>query len=207
MKIGLNASDLRMKIVKQDLEQLYEVDTIKDQYYDVVILNINEQIDINQLKKYNPNLMVIDKYYLDYKVKLVNAICSAYGVLHYLIQHLEMFVNDYTYSVIGCGACGKAVYDLLKQLNCKVEMIRHHEVNEYEIKSDIIIYTAIKQVFSNKQIEAYKDKLIIDLSGCYQNNSIYLPKIPSKIAYQKSGEAISKYIKEKINEKENTIWN
>lgn len=206
MKIGLNDSDLRMKYVKENLQQSYEVDPICKQYYDVIILNINEQIDINELKKENPNLKVIKHYYLDQEVKKINGICSAYGVLHYLLEHLEMFVTDYTYSVIGCGACGKAVYDLLKQLNCQVEMIRHHEVNEHDIKSDIIIYTAMKQVFSKKQIEQYQNKLIIDLSGCYQNNSIYLPRIPSKIAYQKSGEAISKYIREKINEKENIIW-
>lgn len=113
-------------------------------------------------------------YYMEEeKVIKDNAILTAEGVLHELINCVRKSIYDITIDIIGYGQCGKVIYEMLKNLQLNVRVIRRDcksegdfiPLNMWDCCGDVLVHTATGSILDKKRIQSWKNKpIIIDIS-------------------------------------------
>lgn len=156
-------------------------------------------------------------YMKDTKVVSQNAILTAEGVLNEMIQGTCKSIYSQQVDIIGYGTCGKAIYEMLKNLHVNVRVIRRQcdvkrnfmSVNDWKQCGDIIIHTAIGKMIDEQMVKQWKKTpYIIDIAtpqllplealkthGCHV---IKASNLPGKYAYISAGHIIADYIRRKI---------
>ncbi len=114
----------------------------------------------------------------DPKIKAMNADLTAQGVLDLLIMQTPRDFRTYRYDILGYGACGKALAQLLSKNDCQLRVItRQTELKEKYLfldypqwsacpPGDILINTAAACVINTQTVKKWLTKpLIIDLAS------------------------------------------
>ncbi len=204
MKVAVVMQDERMKYIAKRLKQktsVYEIpinDNIQsDVLFDVVVLpmsGISDHNFIKQLFKYvRPNAMlftgVVNEMLLSQNVVIVNlsknnklknvlAELTAHGILNILITKTNQNFKNYTYDVLGYGACGKEMIKVLVSNGCDVRCVsrqsnpkincKHYSYEQWNRMqpSDIVINTAAACVIDEHTVSSWlKEPFIIDIAS------------------------------------------
>lgn len=147
-----------------------------------------------------------------------NAILTAEGVLNELIGCCARSIYDVTIDVIGYGHCGKVIYEILRNLQLCVRVIRRDckedvvfkKIEHWNDCGDIIINTSIQNVMDEKRMIRWTKKpVIIDIATpdvidvkCAQRLGIHVIKagnLPGRFASISAGNIIAEYIRGKLN--------
>lgn len=151
-----------------------------------------------------------------------NAVPTAEGVIHYLIQSRESTIANSQILVIGYGICGKEIATRLNHLGATVyALVRNHK-SEVAAKQDgitpiyiddldnhnfgAVINTVPAQVLTDDHVKKLSHALLVDIASApygfnlalaqtFNKASTILPKIPSKYAIKSSGEILGEFIK------------
>lgn len=164
--------------------------------------------------------LAVDYYMQAEKVIEQNAILTAEGVLNELIGHTCKSLYALSIDVVGYGHCGKAIYEMLKNLHAKVRVIRRQcekqgdfcPIVQWEECGDVIIYTAPTNLITNTQLKTWKKQpLILDIATpvifseeeCKQLNLNYhkISNLPGRYACISAGNIIAEHIRGKLHEK------
>lgn len=109
-------------------------------------------------------------YYMeDEGVVEANAILTAEGVLFELIRCTCKSMYTLCVDVVGYGCCGKAIYNMLKNLHVTVRVVRREPCKEHDFISlgewddcsDIIINTSIGPSINKQHLAKWKTKPIV----------------------------------------------
>lgn len=113
-------------------------------------------------------------YYMqDQTVIKENAVLTAEGVLLLLLSTFEKSIYELQVDVVGYGNCGRAIFQMLSNLDVNVRVIRRDcEESKQFIKAahwdtcgDVIIHTSIQQVIDGARLHSWQSKpLILDIS-------------------------------------------
>lgn len=128
----------------------------------------------NLLQSYNKKIINLSEVE---ELKYCHAKLSAHGVLSFLIEKTPRDFTEYSYDVLGYGACGEEITRCLINNGCQVRVVsrRNHEIegsiNYYEYASnnpsDIVIISASGCVFTKELIKNWKfmPRYVLDLSS------------------------------------------
>lgn len=147
-----------------------------------------------------------------------NAILTAEGVLFEILRATNKSIYSTKVDIVGYGHCGKAVYQMLKNLQVDVRVIRRFKENKYDFLTyedwkecgDIIVHTATGKIIEEKRILQWKKKpVILDISTlCFFDEKflknyeiIYkrLGNLPGRFAYVSAGNIIANYVRRKLS--------
>lgn len=153
-------------------------------------------------------------YMLDEQVVKENAVLTAEGVLQLLISSIDQSLYDITVDVIGYGNCGKAIVNMLQNLDVSVRVIRRAceekgpfiTIEHWEQCADVIINTSIQQVLCAKRLKLWEKKpLVIDIATPdvvdveetkrLQIPYIKAPNLPGRFCADSAGRIIACYIR------------
>lgn len=156
-------------------------------------------------------------YMKDEEVIMQNAILTAEGVLNGIIGATSKSIYAHQVDIIGFGYCGKAIYEMLKNLHVPVKVIRREadnrknfmSIQEWKQCGDIIIHTAIGPMIDESMVAQWEKKpIIIDIAtpqllplealekhGC---TVIKAPNLPGRYAYMSAAKIIVEYIRRKL---------
>lgn len=111
------------------------------------------------------------------EVRKLNADLTAQGILDMLIMQTPRDFRQYRYDVLGFGACGKAISELLVKNGCAVQVISRQEVAEapcsmihYDLwiqcqPADVIINTAHACMIKQETVAGWqRNPIIIDIA-------------------------------------------
>ncbi|MEG0264940.1 MAG: NAD(P)-dependent oxidoreductase [Erysipelotrichaceae bacterium] len=161
-------------------------------------------------------------YYLEDKEVIErNAVFTSEGVLFLLIDNSQLSLLEQKIDIIGYGACGKAIYDLLKALKVQVRVIRRIvEEGQEDMVSiqqwrnmecgDVIINTAPAPIINRELMLHFSKKpLIIDIASgnqidekmalLYGIRLIKAESLPAMFTSVSAGRLIGEYIRGKID--------
>lgn len=218
MRIYIKQDNERMKLIAQYLQEDYEiVDDLEN--CDVCVLKPTNIDESDKLLKRNASLIIFQAYYPHKQVyaylendlvKEVNGWISAYGCIMELFSNVSNQLKDYKVLVMGQGNCGLKIAYLLKKLSINVTSLHHDELDKLNEDYDAIIYTCKSLVFDEILCDKYRDTLILDIVGVFENmhNYYYLKQLPLTYGSNTSAKVIANYVKEILDEtKENIICN
>lgn len=154
------------------------------------------------------------------EIKQVNAELTAHGILDVLIRNTPRNFKNYSYDVLGYGACGKEIVHCLLQNECKVRLITRQKLQTSSIDwlnydawyksspSDIIINTASACVLKLQHLKQWK-KLpwILDISSrgigvekeaLNWSGGLLLPALPLISGATTSAEIMVKVIEKEL---------
>lgn len=161
-------------------------------------------------------------YYMqEEKVIRDNAILTAEGVLHELINCVRKSIYDITIDIIGYGQCGKVIYQMLKNLQLNVRVIRRDckleddfiPLSAWNNCGDVLVHTATGSILDKERIQSWKNKPIIidiatpdviDIKTAKEEGIVVLKakNLPGRFASISAGNIIADFIRETLlNEK------
>lgn len=139
------------------------------------------------LAKFNRKVVNLDEFN---EFMNANAALTAEGILFLVLDNTKMSLKDIQFDIIGYGRCGKAMYDLLKKLDCSVRVIRRESdefttVEQYQklIPGNVIINTSLSNIIDDILIKKMDDTLIINIVGEATFDEIALRKHNSKVIH------------------------
>lgn len=157
----------------------------------------------------------------DEKIKRINAKLTAHGILDMLIMQTPRDFQSYRYDVLGYGACGEAISELLYTNHCDVRVVsrqkRIHAGCPFisyqqwyaEEPSCIIINTASACVIDETVIRRWKSSpLILDIStrgiGIAKEiqsrlNILNAPALPSLTGPETAAEILAEVIEKELS--------
>ena len=136
---------------------------------DLLVSYDRKILDISQMESYT----------------LGNSRLTAEGVLYLLLDNTQKGLFDLKVDLIGFGASGKAIYNMLRLLGVRVRVIRRHledakdnfvTVEDYQrLKPfDVIINTSLTNIIDEDMIRKMDENLIINLVGDADINEVLL---------------------------------
>lgn len=154
------------------------------------------------------------------EIKHVNAELTAHGILDVLIRNTPHNFKNYSYDVLGYGACGKEIVHCLLQNECKVRLITRQKLQTSSIDwlnydawyksspSDIIINTASACVLKLQHLKQWKKiPWILDISSkgigvekeaLNWSGGLLLPALPLISGATTSAEIMVKVIEKEL---------
>lgn len=146
-----------------------------------------------------------------------NALLTAEGVLYELIGCTAKSIYALQVDIVGYGHCGKAIYQLLKNLHIAVRVIRRQADTRadmlataaWEQCGDVIIYTALGQLIDEAMLKRWqKHPIILDIAtpklfdeALLQRYGIKykrLPGLPGRFASRSGGMLIADHVRRKL---------
>ena len=159
-----------------------------------------------------------DYYMKDQHVIEENAVLTAEGVLHLLITSISKSLYDIQVDVVGYGNCGKAIYQMLKNLDVNVRVIRREcsedavfqKLSSWDQCADVIVTTSIQKVIDEERMKHWKKTpLIIDIAtpdvvdiAAAKRRGIKVIKagnLPGRFCAESAGRIIADYVRGKLN--------
>lgn len=160
----------------------------------------------------------LDCYMNDESVIDENAILTAEGVLSEILEATNKSIYSTKIDIVGYGHCGKAIYQMLKNLQVDVRVIRRNAQKQGDFISyqdwkecgDIIVHTATGKILEEKRLLQWEKKpVILDISTpCFfdesflkSNGIIYkrLGNLPGRFACISAGNIIANYVRRKVS--------
>ena len=129
-----------------------------------------------------------------------NAILTAEGVLSEMLEATNKSIYSTKIDIVGYGHCGKAIYQMLKNLQVDVRVIRRNAQKQDDFISyqdwkkcgDIIVHTAILDIST---------PCFFDESFLKSNGIIYkrVGNLPGRFACISAGNIIANYVRRKVS--------
>ena len=239
MKIALMHKEGRMKYVYEMIEREHDVELFDSACfdYDVIVMGMSyfdrHSFDEEYLVMVKQSVIFVcydaiepmkEKFKIvclkeseDFLVK--NAKITALGIMHILLESLDMNIKDDVVDVIGFGRCGCAIVELFKALGIRYRIVvkevkeYEHEVIHYEEylfkkPSKWIIQTAENCIFDKYWIQrGGGNSTIIDITRSFigtsnlqnENINIYYAKgLPDRFFVHSGAKVYYEALKEAI---------